>query len=125
MSSNKPVTLNTSGVLAELNSGNELDSTTVPYTIVSSNTTAVAGDKLALDSSSGTFIVTLPTAPVAGDVVRLKDYRRNLSITNVTVDPGSKRVEGFLGSFILDVEGIEADMEFINNTRGWLVRFKF
>jgi hypothetical protein len=122
MSLKKPTVISTSGVLQELDSADTLEP---GYTLVSSNTTLTVNSKVAADTSAGVLTLELPTAPVAGDRVRIKDYKRTFSVNNVTVDPGAKKVEGFLGAFILDVEGIEADMEFINNTQGWLVRFKF
>jgi hypothetical protein len=125
MSSNKPLVISAFGTLSELTSGNELASVANSYTLITSSTTANSGDKLAVNTFAAPVTITLPTSPQAGDVIRIKDYRRTFATNNVTVDPDAKKVEGFLGAFVLDVDGIEADMEFINDTQGWLVRFKF
>lgn len=121
MTLKKPLVLSDFGIIEELSNS---DTVEPGYTLVTSSTTAFVNSKLAVDTSSIAITITMPTAPNPGDRVRLKDYKRTFSINNVTVDLGSKKAEGFLGAFVLDVEGIEADMEFINDTQGWLVRFK-
>ena len=124
MSSNKPTVINSEGVLAEFPSAREILTTTESYTILTATATVDSPAKIAADSSSGPFTINLDTDPSPDDVVRIKDYKRCFCTNNVTVNPGSKKVEGELGAFVLDVDGIEADMEFINDIRGWLVRFK-
>lgn len=121
MTLKKPLVLSDFGIIGELSSSDTIEP---GYTLVTSSTTAFVNSKLAVDTSSSAITITMPTAPNPGDRIRLKDYKRTFSINNVTVDLGSKKAEGFLGAFVLDVEGIEADMEFINDTQGWLVRFK-
>lgn len=116
-----PLVLSDFGIIAELASTDTIEP---GYTLVSTSTIVLASAKISADTSTSAITITLPTAPIAGDRIRIKDYKRTFLTNNCIVDMGSKKAEGFLGAFCLNVDGIEADMEFINDTQGWLVRFK-
>lgn len=126
MVSRKPLVLIEGGTVSELPTGDTIDvSTDSSYTVISASQSAPAGSRLAADTSSNTITLTLPASPNAGDRVKIKDYKRTFADNNVICDLGSRKVEGEVSPLVLDINGIEADMIYVDSAVGWLVRFKF
>ena len=123
----KALVINADGLAGELPAGDTLDgvSSASTFTVVSSATNASAGDRLTADVSGGTFTITLPNTPNIGDQISINDLNREFSTTNLTVDPNGQDVEDQAGNFILDVDGITANMEYISASFGWKVEFTF
>ena len=86
-------------------------------TVVSSNTNAIAEAFYFTDTSGGSFTVTLPASPDAGDVIKLagKDW----SINNLTVARNGNTIEGFTDDLDLDIE--DAFVELIYDGSTWQV----
>ena len=60
----------------------------------STGLTAVAGRGYFINTTSATQTVTLPASPVIGDTISIVDYASTFATNNVTVDPGSNKIEG-------------------------------
>lgn len=85
------------------------------YTVIDSDYSAQNADRLALDTSGGTFTVTLPPSPTTGTYVRLIDVG-NWSTTPVTVGRNGSTIEGFSDDFSLDVGQNIIEFIYINST---------
>jgi len=86
------------------------------YSVKTANYTAVAGDRLAIDTSGGAFTVTLPSNPVTGNTIRFIDIA-NWNATNyLDVARNGNTIEGVADNFRLDLGQNTVDFIFINNT---------
>lgn len=112
--SNLTVTDDTDGTVT-------IDSIAAPeWSIVSSSTTVSHGDKIIADTSGGTFTVTLPGTPSAGQFVYFQDFDSTWSANNLTVDGNGNNIEDAVtfnanvdqGSFLVTFNGIK-----------WIIRF--
>jgi len=86
-------------------------------TVVNSNTNAAAEGFYFTDSSSGSFNVTLPTLPDAGDVIKLAG--KSWSTNSVTVLRNGNTIEGLAQDLELDIE--DSTVEFIYDGSTWQV----
>ena len=68
--------------------------------------TAVAGDKLLADTTSGTFTITLPATPAVGDSVIIADAN-SWNINNLTVARNGSTIETDTADVVLDIANIE------------------
>lgn len=72
---------------------------------VTTNTTAVVGDLIIADTSSGPFTVTLPASPTMGDYVILVDGN-DWTANNLTVSRNGNTIEGQTDNLVLDIKGV-------------------
>ena len=86
------------------------------YKVKTGNYTAVAGDRLAIDTSGGAFTVTLPASPATGNTIHFIDIA-NWNATNyLDVARNGQTIEGNADNFRLDLGQNTVDFIFINNT---------
>jgi len=74
-----------------------IDALTIPttqYNDVTANATVLASSVSICDASAGAFTITLPAAPVKGDIVTILDDATSFATNNVTVDPAGKTIDG-------------------------------
>ena len=64
------------------------------WTIVTASTTAAAGNRLALDTSRGTFNVSLPGSPNAGDGIELADPNGSWQANSPVLLQNGHTIEG-------------------------------
>ena len=76
-----------------------------PWTIITSNTTAVPGSQYLADTSSGTFTVTLPSSPNTGDQIAIAD-NANFSVNNLTVAGNGNTIADSITDLVVDLKGI-------------------
>ncbi len=88
------------------------------WTLVSSNVTASDGDRLIVDTSTGSFNITLPATPAIGEYVQITDGA-NLVANSVTVLRNGSTVENQEINVILDLQNIT--YEFIYGPDTWQV----
>lgn len=86
-------------------------------TVVNTNTNAIAEGFYFTDSSGGSFNVTLPTLPDAGDVIKLAG--KSWSTNSVTVLRNGNTIEGLAQDLELDIE--DSTVEFIYDGSTWQV----
>lgn len=79
------------------------------------NYTAVSGDKILADTSGGTFTVTLPATPSAGNSIVIADGQ-DWSITNLTVARNGSTIEGVSEDLTLDVKGVIIELIYDGTT---------
>ena len=86
------------GNLANVNSSN--------YVNKSVNYTALIDDFILMDSSTGTFTITLPSSPSAHETISFIDVGSNLASNNVTIARNNKTIMGLSEDLMLDVDNI-------------------
>ncbi len=86
-----------------------------PWTVKTSNYTAVAGDKLLTSPSAGSFTITLPATPSTGDSVIIADAN-DWSTTNVIVARNGSTIEGLSEDLTLNVKGTSVELVYDGTT---------
>ena len=77
-------------------------------------------DEILADSTSGIFTLTLPTAPLLGDRVRIIDAKGTWAANNVTVSRNGNTIGGSATDLTLDVNNGRVELVF-DGTSNWLV----
>jgi hypothetical protein len=88
---------------------------TLTWTKKTTNYTAVNGDQIIADTTSGTFTITLPTSPTTGNIVTIVDGA-NWKTTNLTVARNGSTIEGLSEDLLIDIGGIRIDIIFDGTT---------
>lgn len=89
-----------------------------PWSVKTSNYTAIDGDRILADTSGGTFTITLPATPTNGAYVQISDAE-DFNTVNLTVARNGSTIEGLTDDVVLDLKG--CTFEFIYNGSTWQV----
>lgn len=93
------------------------------YRYLSGTTTVSIGDICYCDTSSAGFVLTLPTSPVTGSGVSIRDAQGTWTGQNLILDPGSNKISGVLGTFACNVADASFDLVWRGPTIGWEPEF--
>lgn len=85
------------------------------YTTYDSNFTAVSAGRYAIDTTSGSFTVTLPASPTTGDYIKLIDIG-NWTDNSLFIERNGSTIEGYADNFELDLGQSVLELIFINST---------
>jgi hypothetical protein len=113
-----PITLNgttgivTPGVEADLV---DADKVVTPTSVITGNTTAVAGIHYIMTSS---LQLTLPASPTVGDVVRVSN---RTGTTTAAVLRNGQNIMGVADNLEIDAEHISFGLLFTGATQGWVI----
>ena len=91
-----------------------------PWTLKSAVCTAVAGDRILVDTSGGAFTINLPINPSVGNQVELKDYTGSFNTNSLTVGRNGENIRGNAADLVLDYNYAEVVLVFTGVTEGWL-----
>ena len=83
--------------------------------------TAVTGTGYFCNTTGGTFTVTLPLSPSAGDVVGVADYAQTFDTDKLTLGRNSSNIGGVAEDAVLETEGIAVTLVYVDGTKGWIV----
>lgn len=89
-----------------------------PWKLLTTNSNALAFDRILADTSSGSFAVTLPSEPAVGQEVVFADYAGTWDTNNLTVSRNGNLIDGLSENLICDVN-VTFRLVFIGNTTGW------
>ena len=89
-------------------------------TVKTANFTATAGEGYFCNTTSGSFTVTLPASPSAGDLVGIKDYANTADTNNIIIGRNGSNIEGIANDFVISVEGGSITLIYVDATKGWL-----
>jgi hypothetical protein len=70
-----------------------------------STTTAIAGDRIACNTTAGAFSVALPASPSTGAMVTIADSGRTWSVNNLTVSRNGLTIEELSEDLLCDKSG--------------------
>ena len=97
------------------------NSTVAAWTERSANGTAVAGEKLFIDCSSGVVTVTLPSSPEMGSEIRVIDATGNAATNNITIGRNGSKINGADSDLTLDVNRAAIGLVYYNAAQGWIL----
>ena len=89
------------------------------YYTVTSAYTAVAGDQVMANTTSGTITITLPASPSTGDEVTIIDARGTFATNNLTIGRNGQPIESSATDDVLITNGQAATLVYVDSTRGW------
>ena len=94
--------------------------TNYPWSNVSSNVSASAGDKLFVDTSTAAITITLPASPVFGSEIRVIDIKGNSANNKITLDNNGNNIEGITDSLEVNINRAAFGLVFYDATEGWV-----
>jgi hypothetical protein len=121
------ITIGTSGQTVALAAGSSSSGFGATYngavnwdtTPKTANFTAVSGEGYFANTSGGAFTMSLP-AGSAGAIVSVADYTNSFQTNALTITPnGSEKINGGVGSIILNTEGQSLTLLYVDSTEGW------
>lgn len=80
-----------------------------------SNYTSTNGDLIIADTSGGSFLISLPSSPSSGDIVRIADGA-DWSANNLVVTRGGATIEGAAQDLTLDINNVSIDFIYTGTT---------
>ena len=92
------------------------------FTITSSSITAytaVAGDKIFVDTNSGAVTITLPASPAVGDQVNFVDSRYTFDANALTVGRNSSKIANTSADLVVNTEGAAFGLVYSGSDVGW------
>jgi len=119
-SANQIMTSNGSGVLSFVDNSGGTDW----QAIKTGNYTAVAGQGIFANTTSGAFTVTLPSSPSLGDEVSIIDYAGTFDTNNLTVGRNSQPIMGTAADLTVSIERAGLTLAYVDGTQGWLLKDK-
>jgi hypothetical protein len=95
---------------------------TINWTTVqtSSVSPAVAGTGYPMNTTSGALTVTLPAAPVAGNLISIVDYAGTAATNNITINPNGLKIQGKTTSATISTNREAINLVYVDSTQGWL-----
>ena len=88
------------------------------------NYTAVAGQGVFCNTTSGSFTLTLPSSPTIGDEVSFIDYAGTFDTNALTIGRNSSKINGAEADLTVSVERAANTLVFTDSTQGWLLKSK-
>jgi hypothetical protein len=118
--SNSTITLNGTS-LALGASGTFFDGKLVEWqSVVTTNTTMVAGRGYFVNTTGGAVTMTLPSSATIGDTISIKDYTGNFGSNNVTIGRNGHNIQGASNDSILETNRASVTLVYADATKGWL-----
>jgi hypothetical protein len=83
--------------------------------------TAVSNTGYFCNTTSASFIVTLPASPTAGDVIAFKDYANTFDTNKLELNANGNKIQGSTTNFDITIEGASSQFIYVDATRGWVL----
>lgn len=91
------------------------------YSAISANTTAVAGYRYIVDTSTANLTITLPASGTLGDEVMIIDGTGNASTHAITVDKNGSKIQGANSNMTVTTDRAAFTLVYYNSTQGWIL----
>jgi hypothetical protein len=91
------------------------------YSAISANTTATAGYRYIVDTSSANLTVTLPSSGTLGDEVMIIDGTGNASTHQITVGRNGGNIQGLASDMTVTTDRAAFTLVYYNSTQGWIL----
>ncbi len=92
-------------------------------TVRTSAFTAVKNNSYMIDTSSGTFDITLPASPAVGDKVGFMDVESNFDVNAATLLRNSSKLFNAASDGTIDIKGYAGVLVQTGSTYGWMPTF--
>ena len=83
--------------------------------------TAVSGDRLFVDTSSGTVTVTLPSSPAVGAFVRFVDVAGTFATNNLTIGRNSEKIMRSATDMTVSDSFSAFELVYSGSAHGWMI----
>jgi hypothetical protein len=93
----------------------------INYTVVTANQTLTNSQNIAADTSGGSFTLTLPASPNAGDSIDIFDYANTFDTNPLTIARNGQNIESLAENLTANVEGAYFTLIYTGSTRGWQI----
>jgi len=90
-----------------------------PWSIKNSAYTAVAGDRLMVNTSAGSVTITLPASPVLGDTIRIIDGAGTFDFNALTVNRNGQAIMSDNENLTVNTRNAAFTLVYYNATYGW------
>ena len=92
--------------------------------VVTGNTTMVAGRGYFVNTTSGAITMTLPSSASIGDTIQIIDYAGTADTNNITVGRNSHKIQGDASDLTVSTERAAFTLVYVDATQGWLLDSK-
>jgi hypothetical protein len=92
----------------------------VTTSAINSNQTLVSGYRYLVDTTAARSL-TLPASPSVGAQIEIVDQTGSSASNNITVSPGSLKINGSVQNLIIDLAYATAKVVYISTAYGWKV----
>ena len=92
--------------------------------VITSNTTMVAGRGYFVNTTSGAITMTLPSSASIGDTVAIVDYAATADTNNITIGRNSHKIQGDSADLTVSTERAAFRLVYVDSTQGWLLTQK-
>jgi len=114
------VTISNAGTAAGFGSTGEVSWNT---TKVTTGFTATSGVGYFADTAGGSFTITLPASPSAGNVVAVQDYTGTFGTNKLTIGRNGSNINGAASDLDLTKNNTATQLIYVDATEGWRVVF--
>jgi len=95
----------------------------ITWSVITSNTTAVAANGYMANTASGVFTLTLPAAPSVGDYVAVIDATGTFGTFALTIGRNALNIQGAAADLTCDVSGQSFGLVYEGVAAGWRVTY--
>jgi hypothetical protein len=114
---NESITINSSATAL----GASLDTGKISWqSVVTGDTTMVAGRGYFVNTTSSAVTMTLPSSAAAGDTIIIKDYAANFGTNKVTIARNSHNIQGVANDSEIKTNRAAVKLVYVDATKGWL-----
>ena len=92
--------------------------------VITSNTTMVAGRGYFVNTTSGAITMTLPSSASQGDTIQIIDYAGTADTNNITIGRNSHKIQGDAADLTVSTERAAFSLVYVDATQGWLLDSK-
>jgi hypothetical protein len=91
------------------------------FEVKTSNYTALTNEKVAADTTSAAWTLTLPATPSNGDTITVLDYAGTFDTNNLTIARNGSNIESLAENMDCNIEDAAFSLVFVGSTVGWKV----
>jgi len=92
--------------------------------VVTGNTTMVAGRGYFVNTTSAAITMTLPSSASIGDTIQVIDYAGTADTNNITIGRNSHKIQGDAADLTVSTERAAFTLVYVDATQGWLLDSK-
>jgi len=110
-----------SGTAIALGASGTLNNAFIDWqSVITSNTTMVAGRGYFVNTTGGAVSMTLPASASIGDLVVIKDYAGTFATNNLTILRNSHKIQGVANDSLIKTNRASLVLIYVDATKGWL-----
>ena len=88
--------------------------------VITGDTTMVAGRGYFVNTTSGAISMTLPSSATAGDTIAIKDYAGTFGSNKLTILRNSHNIQGIANNSLIGTNRASVILVYVDATKGWL-----